>query len=48
MADVNTFSSATKTIDTVVKIIESERNCGIDWFDENKMIVNPDKFQAVQ
>ena len=31
-----------------VLFLNQERNGGIDWFDENEMIVNPAKFQAIQ
>ena len=27
--------------------MESECEAGIDWFHNNKMIVNPDKFQVI-
>ena len=43
----NTFSSFAKSIDSLVKILESESNCDIDWFNEDKMIANPDKFHAI-
>ena len=32
----------------IVLFLNQERNSGIDWFDENEMIVNPAKFQAIQ
>ena len=38
-ADDNAFSSIAKSVDSLVKIIESESNCAIDYFHENKMIV---------
>ena len=28
-------------------MLEEETKIAIDWFKENEMIVNPDKFQAV-
>ena len=28
-------------------ILESESEIVIDWFKKNKMVVNPDKFQAI-
>ena len=37
-----------KIVDCLRKILESENNCAVEWFDGNKMIVNPDKFQAIQ
>lgn len=45
--DDKTLSSFTKTIDHLVKIIESESNCVIERFDEIKMIVSPHKVQAI-
>ena len=39
--------SFAKQIDVLAKIFESESNCAIDCFDENKMIRNPAKFQAI-
>ena len=30
-----------------VKILESESEVVIDWFKKNRMVVNPDKFQAI-
>ena len=30
-----------------LSILESESNCAINWFRDNSMIVNPDKFQAI-
>ena len=31
----------------LIKILESKSEVVIDWFKKNKMVVNPDKFQAV-
>ena len=39
--------SFAKSIDRLVKILESESDYANYWFDENKMIINPDKFQAI-
>ena len=41
------LSSFAKSINGLAKIFESDNNCAINWPDENKMIVNPDKFQAI-
>ena len=30
-----------------VKILKSESEVVIDWFKKNRMVVNPDKFQAI-
>ena len=32
---------------TLKQILESECKVAVKWFHENKMIVNPDKFQAI-
>ena len=45
-ADDNTISAAENTIEELVSTLEKETQAGIDWFVSNKMIVNPDKFQA--
>ena len=46
-ADDNTLSSFARTVKNLVSILESESNCAINWFRDNSMIVNPDKFQAI-
>ena len=46
-ADDNTSSSFAKTKNNLVSILESESDCAINWFIDNSMIVNPDKFQAI-
>ena len=43
----STLSSFAKSIDSLANILESESNCATDWSDQNKMIFNPDKFQAI-
>ena len=35
------------TVSRLIKILESESEVFIDWFKKNKMVVNPDKFQAI-
>ena len=45
-ADDNTLSAFATTISRF-KILESECEVVIDWFKKNKMIVNPDKYQAI-
>ena len=44
---MQTSSSFAKTTDGLARALQSESNCAIEWLDENKMIVNPDKFQAI-
>ena len=45
-ADDNTISAWGETISKLIDTLESESNVAIDWFTKNKMIVNPDKYQA--
>ena len=46
-ADDNTLTSFARTVKNLVSILESESNCTINWFRDNSMIVNPNKFQAI-
>ena len=46
-ADDNTLSAFANTIPELIHILESESDIAINWFRENDMIVNPDKFQAI-
>ena len=46
-ADDNTLSSFARIVKNLVSILESESSCVINWFRDNSMIVNPDKFQAI-
>ena len=46
-ADDNTLSAFATTVSELIKILESESEVVIDWFKINKMVVNPDKFQAI-
>ena len=46
-ADDNTLSAFATTVSEVIKILESESEVVIDWFKINKMVVKPDKFQAI-
>ena len=41
------FSSAEFFVEKLLKTPERESKIAIDWFKENKMIVNADKFQAI-
>ena len=45
-ADDNSLSNIAKTIDSLKQTLESEYKVATKWFHENKMVVNPDKFQA--
>ena len=46
-ADDNTLSAFATTVPELIKILESESEVVIDWVKINKMVVNPDKFQAI-
>ena len=46
-ADDNTLSAFATIVSELIKILESESEVVIDWFKINKMVVNPDKFQAI-
>ena len=46
-ADDNTLSACAATVSELIKILESESEVVIDWFKIKKMVVNPDKFQAI-
>ena len=46
-ADDNTISSADSSVEKLLKSLERESQIATDWFKENNMIVNTDKFQAI-
>ena len=46
-ADDNTFSAIAKSVAELKTTLESEPYVVINWFKNNKMIVNPEKFQAI-
>ena len=46
-ADDNTLSAFSNTTLNLKNILESEANITISWLKDNKMIVNPDKFQFI-
>ena len=46
-ADDNTISSADFPVEKLLKSLERESQIATDWFKENNMIVNTDKFQAI-
>ena len=46
-ADDNTISSEEVSIEKLLQTLEKESIAATDWFKENEMIVNPDKFQAI-
>ena len=46
-ADDNTIIAAENTTEELISTLEKESQVAIGWFVSNKMIVNPDKFQAI-
>ena len=47
MADDNTISCIVKSLEELIRILTSESEKAVQWFEKNMMIVNPDKFQAI-
>ena len=45
--DDNTISVIAKNRDTLLKKFKSESEIAINWFKNDSMIVNPDKFQLM-
>ena len=46
-ADDNTLTAFANNIQNLIHLLESESSMVIKWFKDNKMIVNPGKFQAI-
>jgi hypothetical protein len=46
-ADDNTLSFSSPDYDILISTLEAESQVLIDWFKDNKMQANPDKFQDV-
>ena len=46
-ADDNKLTNFAQNIQTLISVLESESNIAIDWFERNKIIVNPGKFQSI-
>ena len=46
-ADENSLFAAAKTVTELKNILQSESEVFINWFKNNKMIVNPENFQAI-
>ena len=44
---MTTITAAERTIENLISTLEIESQGAIEWFKSNKMIVNPDKFQAI-
>ena len=45
--DDSTISATENTTEERISTLEKESQAAIDWFVSNKMIVDPDKFQAI-
>ena len=45
--DDNSLSTTAKTVTELKSILQSESEVFINWFKNNNMIVNPEKFQAI-
>ena len=43
----NANSTASKNMSNPIQTLEKESETVVEWFNQNKMIVNPDKFQAM-
>jgi hypothetical protein len=46
-ADDNTLSYGSNSVDDVIETLEEQSDILINWFTENHMQANPDKFQAI-
>ena len=46
-ADDNTLTTFAQNVWNLISVLESESNIAIDWFETNKMIVNPGQFQSI-
>ena len=46
-SDDNTICAAKRDLNELLRLLEKEREVAIKWFTNNKMIVNPKKFQAI-
>ena len=46
-ADDNTIAVTCKNLNDLLRTLEKESESAADWFRNNSMIANPDKFQAI-
>ena len=46
-ADDNTVSFSSPDFDELIQVLQSESQILLDWFQNNSMQANPDKFQAI-
>ena len=45
--DDNTVAVTCKDLNDLLRTLEKESESAVDWFRDNSMIANPDKFQAI-
>ena len=45
--DDNTLTTFAQNVCNLISVLESESNIAIDWFETNKMTVNPGKFNRL-
>ena len=46
-ADDNTISIASKNMSNLIQTLEKRSEAAVEWLNQNKMIINPNKFQAM-
>ena len=46
-ADDNTILAFSETVEGLINILQTETEKSLDWMENNDMIVNPDKFDAI-
>ena len=46
-ADNNTIYSCTKSVNDVIKNLQSDLKIALNWFKDNEMMANPGKFQSM-
>ena len=46
-SDDNTISIASKKMNNLIHTLVKESGTAVEWFNQNKMTVKPDKFQAI-
>ena len=46
-ADDNTIAVTWKNLNDLLRALEKESESAVDWFSNNNMIANADKFQAI-
>ena len=46
-ADSNTLTTFAQNVQSLILVCQSENTAAIDWFEANKMIVNPGEFQSI-